>query len=123
MATVDFGLQELLNKLDKVADPARMAAVRKRTLKRVGARALKRVKSDHPKITGNMRRNWTCEADDTRAVIDNAVHYAPYVNYGHRRGKGFVRGKFMLEKTLGQAAKSDLKLELERAMKDILGEF
>lgn len=123
MATVDFGLVELLQKLDRLSDPARVAAIKKQTLRRVGARALKRVRTDHPVDTGYMRRNWTCEADDKRAVIDNAVHYAAAVNYGHRTKKGFVRGHFMLEKALGQTAKIDLKPELERAMEEILGGF
>lgn len=123
MATVDFGLEQLLQKLDKVANPARVAVIRKNTLKRLGTLALKRAKLNTTKITGNLWRNWTVEVEDTRAVLDNATFYAPHVNYGHRTKKGFVRGQFMLEKALGQTVKNDLKPELERAMKEILEGF
>lgn len=123
MAHVDFGLAEMLKKMDNMTDKGKVVAIKRRTLKRLGAKALARAKKLTPVITGNLQKNWTVTSDDTKAVLENITEYAPHVNYGHRQGSAFVSGQFILEKALGQTAKQDMKPELTAAMADILGGF
>lgn len=55
--------------------------------------------------------------------IVNAVHYAPYVEFGHRTrgGKGWVEGKFMLSVSEEEIQASAPKI-LENKLKKKLGE-
>jgi hypothetical protein len=127
VAHVDFGLDDLIRKLDKVKDPATLRAIKKRALARLGMKAVARAKRLTRVDTGYLRRSWFTEpVDDDAVAVENPLHYAPHVNYGHRVGKSntvYVRGEYMLEKALGQTVKQDLKPELTRATKEILGRF
>lgn len=65
-----------------------------RTAKRVGGTLKKGWKiSQYPKTAGCV----------TTIEISNPVHYASYVEHGHKtRNGGFVQGKFMLEKAVNR---------------------
>lgn len=52
---------------------------------------------------GTLRRSWQPKkVNKLERLVYNPVHYAQYVNYGHRTrgGKSFVEGVYMLEKTV-----------------------
>ena len=92
------------------------------------------------KVGGTLRRGWTGEKAQSATayanslpvyrnknnytiVIINPVHYAPYVEFGHRTrgGKGWVEGRFML-------TKSEMEIEgqaqqiIERKLLKFLGD-
>lgn len=127
MAYVDFGLEELIRKLDQVKDPKTIREIKHKALTRLGMKAVARAKKLTRHDTGYLRRSWFSElVDDDAVVVENPLHYAPHVNYGHRVGKSkvrYVRGDYMLEKALGQTVKQDLKPELIKATQEILGRF
>ena len=88
---------------------------------------------------GTLRRGWTGEkgqaahayanslkvhhfGDAYVIEIINPVHYAPYVEYGHRtRNGGWVEGKFMLTIS-AQEVQNDAPRVLENKLKKKLGE-
>ena len=86
-------------------------------LNNISQRLLRKVKLKTPvgKIKGGtLRRSWRSKKDGQFArIIYNKVHYAPYVEYGHRtRGrKSFVDGKYMLTKSV-QEVESELDNQL-----------
>ena len=127
MAHVDFGLEELIRKLDQVKDPKAIREIKRKALTRLGMKTVARAKRLTRVDTGYMRRSWFSElVDDDAVAVENPLHYAPHVNYGHRVGKSkvrYVRGDYTLEKALGQTAKQDLKPELAKATQEILGRF
>ena len=125
---------EDLNRQLKKADVSDFCcSVAKELAARLLAKAIKRTPvGDYPKGSGKMggtlRRGWTGETNSDAAAyvkalpvtkagnmyeieIINPVHYASYVEFGHRTrgGAGWVKGRFMLtlsEKEIqGQAAK------------------
>ena len=55
-----------------------------------------------PVDTGNLRDSWSTIIDYKRdnSLLYNNVEYAPDVEYGHRAGKRFVEGKYMLRNAL-----------------------
>ena len=75
-------------------------------LNNISQRLLRKVKLKTPvgKIKGGtLRRSWRSKKDGQFArIIYNKVHYAPYVEYGHRTrgGKSFVDGQYMLTKSV-----------------------
>lgn len=80
---------------------------------------------------GHLKRSWFTSpiksiAGGIEKELYNNVDYGPHVNYGHRvKNKdgvvvGFVKGKFMLEKAIGEVNKQikiRFKKELERVKK------
>lgn len=78
---------------------------------------------------GALRRGWKMtpaarvrKNGIVRAVVYNAEEYASHVEYGHRvrGGKGFVQGRFMLEKACSEAEKS-APAEVENRLNKFLG--
>ena len=52
---------------------------------------------------GTLRRSWRVKKDgDLARIVYNNIHYAPYIEYGHRTrgGKSFVDGRYMLTKSV-----------------------
>lgn len=89
---------------------------------------------------GTLRRGWTNGQSQSASAyanslkvhhfgdayvieIINPVHYAPYVEYGHRtrNGGGWVEGKFMLTIS-SQEVQNDAPRVLENKLKKKLGE-
>ena len=98
------GLDKLLNVLDSsikgfdVEIPKRLSKVSSKLIRKV------KLKTPVGKIKGGtLRRSWRSKKDGQFArIIYNKVHYAPYVEYGHRTrgGKSFVDGQYMLTKSV-----------------------
>lgn len=83
---------------------------------------------------GTLKKGWTAETagaagDVYKVEVINPVKYAPYVEYGHRKvnkdGKtvGWVKGSFMLTKSLDEVDKAVPKL-IERNVDAVMkGKF
>lgn len=80
-----------------------------------------------PYVGGFLRRSWdTTPTEKTASGVEksiiNTADYAEYVNYGHRivqggKTKGFVKGKFILEKAVNKVDKQlvkEFRKEVER---------
>lgn len=146
-------LQERIKKLEGTDFDAFCDSCAKELAARLLAKVIKRTPvGDYPSSTGKkggtLRRGWTAKTEaeassggksDAKAYVDalpitksgnmiqieiiNPVHYASYVEYGHRtrNHKGWVKGKFMLtisEQELDSQAPSIL----ENKLKKYLGE-
>lgn len=82
-----------------------------------------------PVRRGTLRKGWKIENPRGRGAeftldVANHVEYAPYVEYGHRTkgGKGWVRGRYMLTKSLLNVAgvtEKYLTTELEKVLRRI----
>ena len=80
------------------------------------------------KVGGHMRISWSAsrtisDRKGVRKTLFNTAEYAPYVNYGHRiviRGitKGFVPGKFILEKAADKVQKAMIN-EFDKAINEV----
>lgn len=80
------------------------------------------------KVGGHMRRSWgvsrtTFGSNGVSKELFNTAEYSSYVNYGHRiviRGitKGFVPGKFILEKAVNIVEKAMVK-EFDKAINEV----
>ncbi|RHU07180.1 MULTISPECIES: HK97 gp10 family phage protein [Erysipelotrichaceae] len=78
---------------------------------------------------GTLRRGWTVgEISVNNGVytveIINNVHYAPYVEYGHRTRNhtGWVKGQFMLtisEQEINQNLEKIINMKLNKILKDV----
>lgn len=146
-------LQERLKKLEGTDFDAFCEFAAKELAARLLAKVIKRTPvGDYPASTGKMggtlRRGWTAKTEaeaqsggktDAKAYanalpitksgnmiqieIINPVHYASYVEFGHRtrNHKGWVKGKFML--TISeQELDSQAPKILENKLKKYLGE-
>lgn len=116
-------LQKRMEQLQKNDRKAFFEAVSKELAARLLAKVIKRTPvGQYPassgKVGGTLRRGWTGQkqqsatkyaqslpvyqnGDTYSIVVKNPVHYAPYVEFGHRTrgGKGWVEGRFMLTKS------------------------
>ena len=80
------------------------------------------------RVGGQMRRSWSISNikrsnNGIKKELFNNVEYAPHVNYGHRiiiRGvtKGFVEGKFILEKVINRVEKAMIN-EFDKAINEV----
>lgn len=146
-------LQTNMNKLNDKQVQEFIESVAKELAARLLAKVIKRTPvGQYPKSTGKkggtLRRGWTVETEANAAsggnvnardyaqsltitnnggvyVIEivNPVHYASYVEFGHRtqNGKGWVEGRFML--TISEEElEADAPKVIERKLKIILGE-
>ena len=146
-------LQERIQKLEGNDFDAFCEACAKELAARLLAKVIKRTPvGDYPSSTGKMggtlRRGWTAKTEaeassggksDDKSYADalhitksgsmiqieiiNPVHYASYVEFGHRtrNHKGWVKGKFML--TISeQELQSQAPKILENKLKKYLGE-
>ena len=77
-----------------------------KTLNKISQKLIAKVKLKTPvgKVKGGtLRRSWRVKKDgDLARIVYNNVHYAPYIEYGHRTrgGKSFVDGRYMLTKSV-----------------------
>ncbi len=125
-------LQDRIEKLQKAELKKFCEAVSKELAARLLAKVIKRTPvGQYPagsgKVGGTLRRGWTGEKQQNATAyaqslpvkqsghtyeitIINPVEYASFVNYGHRTrgGKGWVEGRFFLEK-------SELEIESDAA--------
>ena len=98
------GLDRLINTLDSaiqgfdVEIPKRLSNVSSKLIRKV------KLKTPVGKIKGGtLRRSWRSKKDgDLARIVYTNVHYAPYIEYGHRTrgGKSFVDGRYMLTKSV-----------------------
>lgn len=142
-------LQERIQKLEGTDFDAFCESCAKELAARLLAKVIKRTPvGDYPSSTGKkggtLRRGWTAKTEseaasggkaDAKAYVNalpitksgnmiqieiiNPVHYASYVEFGHRtrNHKGWVKGKFMLtisEQELDSQAPSILENKLKR---------
>lgn len=146
-------LQEKLNKLQRDDFQAFCEAAAKELAARLLAKVIKRTPvgqypSETGKVGGTLRRGWTAKTEaeaiagrtpDAKAFVDslqvtksgnvyqieiiNPVHYASYVEYGHRtrNHKGWVKGEFMLTKSEIELDAQAPKI-LEKKLMKYLGE-
>lgn len=147
-------LQERLKKLEGTDFDAFCESAAKELAARLLAKVIKRTPvGDYPASTGKMggtlRRGWTAKTEaeaqsggktDAKAYantlpitksgnmiqieIINPVHYASYVEFGHRtrNHKGWVKGKFMLtisEQELDSQAPKILENKLKKYLGDV----
>lgn len=128
-------LQKRLNDLEKVDMDAFCISAAKELAARLLAKVIKRTPvGQYPagsgKIGGTLRRGWTGGTSGSgsayarnlpigksgntyEVVIKNPVHYASYVEFGHRTANhsGWVDGRFMMTKS---------EIELEAQMPGLL---
>lgn len=146
-------LQTNMNKLNDEQVQEFIESVAKELAARLLAKVIKRTPvGQYPKSTGKkggtLQRGWTAETEANAAsggnvnardyaqsltitnnggvyVIEivNPVHYASYVEFGHRtpNGKDWIEGRFML--TISEEElEADAPKVIERKLKIILGE-
>ena len=95
------GLDEFAKTLNNAQDNYKKEA--KKLLKEIGMKLKTRVVLKTPVDTGVLRRSWKYKTiNENEGILSNGVHYAQYVEYGHRTrgGKSFVDGVYMLEKSV-----------------------
>ncbi len=146
-------LQEKLNKLQRDDFQAFCEEVAKELAARLLAKVIKRTpvgqyEPSSGKTGGTLRRGWTAKTEEeamkgavpgAKAYVDslnvakvgevyqieiiNPVHYASYVEYGHRtrNHKGWVPGKFMLTISANELETQAPKI-LEKKILKYLGE-
>jgi hypothetical protein len=85
-----------------------------------------------PHVGGFMRKSWRStpavksKGGGVSKSLTNSADYSEYVNYGHRIvqggiNKGWVKGQFMLEKTISHTEKTmkqEFNKEVERVRKE-----
>lgn len=95
------GLDEFAKTLNNAQDNYKKEA--KKLLKEIGMKLKTRVVLKTPVDTGVLRRSWKYKTiNENEGILSNGVHYAQYVEHGHRTrgGKSFVDGVYMLEKSV-----------------------
>lgn len=104
------GLDEFTKTLNNAQDNYKKEA--KKLLNEIGMKLKTRVVLKTPVDTGVLRRSWKYKTiNENEGILSNGVHYAQYVNYGHRTrgGKSFVDGVYMLEKSV-----KEIETELDK---------
>lgn len=87
-----------------------------------------RFTANQTKVGGHMRRSWGVSrtkksGKSVSKELFNTAEYAAYVNYGHRivsnkKTKGFVKGKFILERAIAKVEKT-MVAEFNKAVKEV----
>ena len=98
MADID-GINELLNHIQRIEDS--IDNIIKESLDETATMVIADTKLNTPVKTGNLRRSWTHgdverNGDTYTVEVGSSLLYAPFVEEGHRQGKTFVQGRFML---------------------------
>ena len=104
------GLDEFAKTLNNAQDNYKKEA--KKLLNKIGMKVKTRVVLKTPVDTGVLRRSWKYKTiNENEGILSNGVHYAPYVEYGHRTrgGKSFIDGVYMLEKSV-----KEIETELDK---------
>lgn len=124
-------LQKRLEQLEKIDRDQFCRDAAKELAARLLAKVIKRTPvgqypSESGIMGGTLRRGWTAEqitkiGNMYQIEIINPVHYASYVEYGHRtrNHKGWVEGRFMLtisEQELDEQAPAILERKLEKIL-------
>ena len=127
-------LQKKLQQLEKIDRDQFCRDVAKELAARLLAKVIKRTPvGEYPPqsgvMGGTLRRGWTAEqitkiGNIYQIEIINPVHYASYVEYGHRTRdhKGWVEGRFMLtisEQELNERAPIIIERKLEQLLKGL----
>ena len=127
-------LQKKLQQLEKIDRDQFCRDVAKELAARLLAKVIKRTPvGEYPPqsgvMGGTLRRGWTAEqitkiGNMYQIEIINPVHYASYVEYGHRTRdhKGWVEGRFMLtisEQELNERAPIIIERKLEQLLKGL----
>lgn len=81
--SIEFkGLDDVLNSIDSIADPARLKAA----MGRACALVERSAKQKAPKGNGDLRRSITStvedDGSDIKGIVYTPLEYAPYVEYG-----------------------------------------
>jgi HK97 gp10 family phage protein len=81
--SIEFkGLDDVLNSIDSIADPARLKAA----MGRACALVERSAKEKAPKGNGDLRRSITStvedDGSDIKGIVYTPLEYAPYVEYG-----------------------------------------
>jgi hypothetical protein len=95
------GLDEFAKTLNNAQDNYKKET--KKLLNEIGMKLKTRVVLKTPVDTGVLRRSWKYKTiNENEGILSNGVHYAQYVEYGHRTrgGKSFIDGVYMLEKSV-----------------------
>lgn len=95
------GLDEFTKTLGNAQDNYKKET--KKLLNEIGMKLKTRVVLKTPVDTGVLRRSWKYKTiNENEGILSNGVHYAQYVEYGHRTrgGKSFIDGVYMLEKSV-----------------------
>lgn len=95
------GLDEFTKTLNNAQDNYKKET--KKLLNEIGMKLKARVVLKTPVDTGVLRRSWKYKTiNENEGILSNGVHYAQYVEYGHRTrgGKSFIDGVYMLEKSV-----------------------
>lgn len=122
------GLEELRNRINRVDYDT---FIKQQTMQ-LALRLIALTKDKTPKITGNLRRNWSMgtiekAGNEYRVKVLNPVEYASFVEYGHRNRNhaGWVRGKYMLTisaEELKEAAPGIINSRIERFLREVFHE-
>ena len=147
-------LQKKLQQLEKIDRDQFCRDIAKELAARLLAKVIKRTpvgqyEASSGVMGGTLRRGWTAETEEeassgssknTKSYVDslqviksgdayqieiiNPVHYASYVEYGHRTRdhKGWVEGRFMLtisEQELQEQAPAIIEKKLEQQLKGL----
>lgn len=107
-----------------------IAEIDRKVLNKALLRGIRFVKREDvtPVDTSHLQKNWFVSkavktSNGVEGELYNNVKYAPYVNYGHRvknkNGEtvGFIKGRFMIERTvheIDKALTNEFKKEVER---------
>mgnify|MGYP003393276583 CR=1 FL=1 len=98
-----------------------------KSLNKISQKLIAKVKLKTPvgKVKGGtLRRSWRVKKDGQLArIVYNNVHYAPYIEYGHRTrgGKSFVDGRYMLTKSV-QEIEGTLTSEFSMMIENLFNE-
>lgn len=77
--SIEFeGLDELFEKIEKIANTQKVEAA----LGKACALVERDAKKKAPKDTGELRRSITSKVDDLKGIVFTPLEYAPYVEYG-----------------------------------------
>lgn len=72
------GLDDVLNRIEKLGDTSNIEA----TLSQACALVERSAKQKAPKDTGELRRSITSKIEGTQGIVYTPLEYAPYVEYG-----------------------------------------
>ena len=116
------GLDEFAKTLNNASNNFEKEASKKLDI--ISSKLIAKVKLKTPVDSGVLRRSWRSKKDGQFArIIYNNVHYAPYVEYGHRTrgGKSFIDGQYMLTKSVKQI-EDTLTSEFYMMIEDLFNE-
>ncbi|MGL4384512.1 MAG: HK97 gp10 family phage protein [Fusobacteriaceae bacterium] len=112
-----FDFHDLITELDKLDKD--FAKKKRKFLMQQGEKVIATTKKLTPVDTGELRQTFRKKmSNPSTVVIYNNTPYASHIEYGHRtRGKkGFVRGRYMLKRSMNYR-NAKIKGDLEEFIK------